>query len=54
VKLIVCNYCDAEFKVAHAMDESYYRVENCVFCGEELSEENKDEVAPPEWYDEDK
>jgi hypothetical protein len=53
VKLIVCNCCDAEFKVAHTMDESYYRIEYCVFCGNELSEENKDEVEPPEWTDDD-
>ena len=26
-ELIVCNECDAEFKVAHTMDESYYRIE---------------------------
>ena len=49
-KLIVCNECDAEFKVAHTMDEGYYRVEHCVFCGGELSEENKDEVEPPETH----
>ena len=53
-ELIVCNECDAEFKVAHTMDESYYRIEYCVFCGgNELSEENKDEVEPPEWTDDD-
>ena len=52
-KLIVCNECDAEFKVAHTMDEGYYRVKHCVFCGGELSEENKDEVEPPEWTDDD-
>ena len=50
-ELIVCNECDAEFKVAHIMDENYYRVEYCVFCGAELSEENKDEVVPPAWED---
>ncbi len=33
------------------MDENYYRVEHCVFCGAELSEEYKDEVEPPEWDD---
>jgi|TARA_B110000438_G_scaffold268013_1_gene283299 hypothetical protein len=53
VKLIVCNDCDAEFKVAHAMNENYYRIEHCVFCGAELSEENKDEVVPPIWEDDD-
>ena len=49
MKVIVCNECDAEFKVKHGMDESYYRVEWCVFCGNELSEENKDEIESPEW-----
>jgi hypothetical protein len=51
VKVIVCNECDAEFKINHAMDENYYRVEWCVFCSGELTEENKDEVEPPEWSD---
>ena len=52
MKVIVCNECNAEFKVKHGMDESYYRVEWCVFCGNELSEENKDEIESPEWSDE--
>jgi|TARA_B110000977_G_C10632686_1_gene320807 hypothetical protein len=52
MKLIVCNECDGEFKINHAMG-GVYRAEFCVFCGCELTEENKDEVEPPEWTDDD-
>ena len=44
MKLIVCEECDAEFRIKHAMDEHYYSVKFCVFCGDELAEELEDEV----------
>jgi hypothetical protein len=53
MKLIVCNECDGEFKINHAMG-GVYRVEFCVFCACELTEENKDEIEEsPLWTDDD-
>ena len=50
MKLVVCESCEAEFSIKHTMDEIYYRISYCTFCGEELSDELEDEI---EWEDED-
>ena len=42
-KTIYCDSCDAEFKINHNMDDDYYQVKYCPFCGEELDEDNVDE-----------
>ena len=42
-KTIYCDSCDAEFKINHNMDDEYYQVKYCPFCGEELDEDNVDE-----------
>ena len=36
MKLFVCESCEAEFRLKHTMDDSYYKVVYCPFCGEEL------------------
>ena len=46
MKLVVCESCEAEFSIKHTMDEIYYRIYYCTFCGEELSDELEDEI---EW-----
>jgi|TARA_Y100000296_G_C5164236_1_gene253641 hypothetical protein len=51
MKLYVCESCEAEFSVKHHMDDIYYIVSYCLFCGEKLSEEFEDEIE--EWDDED-
>lgn len=42
-----CDSCDAEFKIKHNLDDAYYEVNFCPFCGgaidEEETEENDDE-----------
>lgn len=43
-----CNECDAEFKVKHSLDETYYEVNFCPFCGKEIWEEDEDEVDEDE------
>ena len=43
-KIIFCSFCDAEFKINHNMDEEYYQVKFCPFCGEELDEEYEDDL----------
>ena len=50
MKLIVCESCEAEFSIKHSMDDYYYRVSYCTFCGIELSNELEDEI---EWENED-
>ena len=42
-KTIYCDSRDAEFKINHNMDDDYYQVKYCPFCGEELDEDNVDE-----------
>ena len=49
VKIIVCDSCEAEYQIKHNLNESYYNVLYCTFCGEELSDELEDEI---EWDDE--
>lgn len=45
-KHFICESCDGEFKIKHTMDETYYEVNFCPFCGAEINEEeegNEDE-----------
>jgi len=46
MKLIVCESCEAEYRIKHNLNESYYTVMYCTFCGAELSDELEDEI---EW-----
>jgi len=50
MRLIVCESCEAEFKIRHSLDEGYYKISFCPFCAEPLNEEFEDEM---EWEDED-
>ena len=50
MKLVVCESCEAEFSIKHSMDDDYYRVAYCTFCGIELVDGLEDEI---EWDDED-
>ena len=50
MKLVVCESCEAEFSIKHSMDDDYYRVAYCTFCGVELIDGLDDEI---EWEDED-
>lgn len=51
MKLIVCASCEAEFRIKHSMDEGYYRMTFCPFCGEELNDELEDEIE--DWDEDD-
>ncbi len=45
MKLIVCEKCEAEYKITHNMNERYYVMEYCTFCGEILNDDElQDEV----------
>lgn len=50
LKEFYCYSCDGTFKVKHDMDDRKYPILNCVFCGDELSD---DEYSSDEWQDED-
>lgn len=39
-----CGNCDAEFKIKHTLDDNYYEVNFCPFCGAEIEEEEDDET----------
>jgi predicted nucleic acid-binding Zn ribbon protein len=38
-----CNNCDAVFKIRHDIDEAYYPINYCPFCGCELDDEHFDQ-----------
>jgi DNA-directed RNA polymerase subunit RPC12/RpoP len=38
-KTYFCTHCDAEFMIKHDMDEDYYQVQMCPFCGGECEDE---------------
>ena len=42
MKLVVCESCEAEFKIKHTMDDRLYSVKYCPFCGDDIEEENED------------
>lgn len=38
-----CDHCDAEFKISHKLDEEYYEVNFCPFCGAQVDDEDNDD-----------
>ena len=50
MKLIVCDSCEAEYQIKHNLNERYYVIQYCIFCGEILSDELEDEI---EWNEDD-
>ena len=51
MKLIVCESCEAEYKIKHDLNEMYYTMQYCTFCGDKLSNELEDEIE--EWDEDD-
>ena len=49
-KEILCESCDAVFRIQHNMEEHYYSAKHCPFCSDELNTEEQDEI---EDFDED-
>ena len=49
-KTILCEHCDASYTVQHDQDEKFYLIKYCPFCGDDIGEENEDEL---EEYEED-
>ena len=52
MKLIVCESCEAEFRIKHSMDDAYYAISCCPFCGEPLNDEMEDDIEGEEDEDE--
>ena len=46
-----CSSCDALFFVEHEMDEHFYPITHCPFCGDELDIEEELELDYGEEYD---
>ena len=44
MKLIVCEECDAEFRIKHDLDSRLYSIVHCPFCGDGLNKELEDEL----------
>jgi len=42
-KIFECVECDAVFKISHTLDENYYTVTNCPFCGAEMEDKEEDD-----------
>ena len=51
MKLVVCEKCEAEFSIRHSMNERYYIISHCTFCGSELSSDLEDEIM--DWDEDD-
>ena len=47
MKLIVCESCEAEFRIKHSMDSKYYKITYCPVCKENV--EDPDFVDEVEW-----
>jgi len=43
-----CVECDAVFKIRYDLDEDYYNVTFCPFCGSEMDEDQQDEYEDDE------
>ena len=48
MKLFVCESCEAEFRLKHTMDDSYYKVSYCPFCASRVGGD-PDFVDDIEW-----
>jgi len=44
-KEILCESCDAVFRIQHNMDEHWYSVKHCPFCGDVLNSDNEDDIV---------
>ena len=48
-RIIICESCDAEFKISHSMVNRLYNIKHCPFCGDDLDEDNEDELEEYEY-----
>jgi hypothetical protein len=43
-----CVECDAVFKIKYDLDDDYYNVLYCPFCGSEMDDDQRDEYEDDE------
>lgn len=43
IQTFECTACEAEFKIKHKLDQSYYSINYCPFCGAEIDEDSFDD-----------
>ena len=53
MRLIVCEGWEAEYKISHNMNERFYFMQYCTFCGSILTEEELQDEVELEGYEED-
>lgn len=41
-KQFVCMACNADFKISYKLEQEFFQIEFCPFCGEILEEELED------------
>ena len=51
MKLIVCESCEAVFKINHNMDEKFYELKYCPFCAEDLDDEELEDEIEEDYDD---
>ena len=47
MNLIVCEKCEAEFKIKHSMNDHNYRIMHCPFCDGDI--DDPDYIDEIEW-----
>lgn len=48
-----CNDCEANCNIKHDLDENFYTIKFCPFCGSELYDLDEDDTDEELEYDED-
>ena len=48
-KTILCEHCDASYSVQYDMDDNFYKIKYCPFCGDNVPEENEFNITEEEY-----
>ena len=51
MNLIVCQSCEAEFRIKHSLNDRHSNIMYCTFCGSHI--DDPDNIDAVEWEDED-
>ena len=50
-KTILCEHCDASYSVQYDMDEEYFKIKFCPFCGDNIPEEDEFNITDDNYED---
>jgi len=50
-KTVLCDHCEASYSVQYDMDEQYFQLKYCPFCGDEQPEEDEYNMIEDNDYD---